>query len=87
MKKDIIIDVIAFVKSKVHPTIMEKIRQKMLSNPSQTRPKAKNKWQERVYLEKEGLWFTVICHGEGDKIVLKKFTQLRKRKPIKFIRR
>ena len=78
---DIVVDPKVSFKSKIHPTIIELVRKKMLSDPSPTRPKAKRKWQEIVYLD-AGTRFGVNCQIEDDKIVITGLKKLPKGKPV-----
>ncbi len=79
---DIIIDPKVPFKSKVHPTIIEQIRKKMLRDSAPTRPKAKRKWREIVYLS-AGPRYAVDCQKEeDDKIVIIGVQQLKRGKPV-----
>lgn len=79
---DIIVDLDALSKSKVHPIDIERARKKMMENPNFKPPRAKKKWQEIVYLEQSGLRLAINCHKEQDKIVITGIRKMRKEKPI-----
>jgi len=66
---DVIIHKDALEKSKIHATIIEQVRQKMIEEPSPTRPPpGGKKWQELVRLK--GARYAVNCRWEGDKVVM-----------------
>jgi len=79
MQEDIVIDPKVFIQSKIHPTVIEQIRQKMLKNPSSMRPKGNKKWQEIV--SHDGANFAVNCQREDDKIAVLGVRKTRKRGP------
>jgi len=66
---DVIILKEALEKSKIHATILQKIRKEMMENPPLTRPRpGGKKWQEIVRLE--GGNYAVNCRWEGDKVAV-----------------
>ncbi len=66
---DVIILKEALEKSKIHATILEKIRREMMKNPSRTRPHpGGKKWQEIVKVE--GGKYAVSCRWEGGKVAI-----------------
>jgi len=79
---DIVVDPDVFSKSKVHPIDIERARKKMIEDPHPTRPTAKKRWQENVYVEESGIRLAMNCHKEDDKIVITGVRKLRKGKPI-----
>ena len=71
---DIVIHKDALEKSKIHATIIEKVRKKMIEKPYHTRPPPSGKkWEEIVGLD--GARYAVACRWEGDKILM---TRVRK---------
>ncbi|MHA1185272.1 MAG: hypothetical protein ACTSXA_00185 [Candidatus Heimdallarchaeota archaeon] len=73
------------VYRKHHAMTVKQIIDKMESNPNPTRPKAKRKWQEKVYIECEGNRYLVICHKESEMIVIKKITKHREKNHPRFM--
>lgn len=68
---DVVLDKDALEKSRIHTTIIEKVRKKMIADPSPTRPRpGGKKWEEIVRLN--GAKYAVVCHWEGDKVVMTK---------------
>jgi len=68
---DVVPDKEALEKSKIHATIIERVRKKMMEDPSSTRPRPSGKgkkWEEIVRLN--GAKYAVVCHWEGDKVVM-----------------
>jgi hypothetical protein len=70
LNDDIVVDPKVFEKSKIHPTIIEQVRQQMMAQSHLNRPKgkAKKKWQEIVRMSDTR--FAVNCHKENDKTVM-----------------
>jgi len=61
----------AIAKRKIDSTRIEMIRQKMINDPNPTRPRPSGKgktWEEIVRLNGEK--YAVVCHWEGDKVVM-----------------
>jgi hypothetical protein len=79
---DIVVDPDALSNSKVHPTIVERARKKLLKSTHPLGPKAKKKWQEIVPLPDLNIRLAMICHKEGNKIVITKIRKLKKHKPV-----
>lgn len=65
---DILFEPDAITKSRLHSTVISKVRKEMMRNPSATRPKAKGKWLEIVYCD--GNRFAVSCKKEDSDIVV-----------------
>jgi hypothetical protein len=75
---DVICDPLVFGKSKIHPSIIEKIRKKLMNDPRVKPPKAKRMWLEVVSLDQE--LFHVTCREEEEKIVITKVCRAKKKK-------
>jgi len=73
------------VYRKHHSMTVKRIIAKMESNPNPIRPKAKRKWQEKVYIECEGNYYLVICHREGEMIVIKKIDKHKEKNLPRFM--
>ena len=80
MYDDVVVDPEVFEKSKIHPTIIEQVRQQMMAQGDPNRPKgkAKKKWQEIVRLS--GTRYAVNCHKENDKTVITGMRQALRKK-------
>jgi len=66
---DVIIRRDVYEKSKIHATVIEKVRKEMMKNPSPTRPPPSGKkWEELVRLE--GARYAAACRWEGDKVMV-----------------
>jgi hypothetical protein len=73
---DIVVHERVFQKSGLHASIIERVRQKMLTHPSPTRPPnpSRKKWYEVVRLNGER--FGVACRWQGDKILIRMISKL-----------
>jgi len=66
---DVVVHEKTFEKSKLHATIIEKVRKKMIEHPSSTRPPpGGKKWEEIVGLN--GARYAVACRWEGGKVMM-----------------
>lgn len=78
MSIDVIVDPEVFVSSKIHATIIEKIRQKMIVDPDPVRARKGNKWQENQRINNTR--FAVYCKKQNGKIVIKSIRKLRQKR-------
>ena len=76
---DAVVDERAFDKSKIHATIIEQVRKKMIEDPWSARPPpGGKKWLELVRLDGER--FAVSCRWEGDKVAIRMVRKAPRRK-------
>jgi len=76
---DVVIHKDALEKSKVHATIIERVRKKMMEEPYHTRPpQSGKKWEEIVELN--GARYAVACRWEGDKVMMTRVRKTPKRR-------
>lgn len=73
----VMVDPKTYNKSKIAPTIIAKIAEKMRLDPDLESPKAKRKWLEMVDLD--GEQFAVSCHEESGVAVITFVRQSRRK--------
>lgn len=66
--EDVVVTKRAMERSKIHPLIIEHARQALVSNKYSSRPRAKRRWLEIVYVGE--LKLALSCRIEEDKIVV-----------------
>lgn len=75
---DVVVDPETFKKSKLSPTIIAKVADKLSRKPRIKSPRAKKKWPETVNINGER--FVVMCHEEYGKIVITYMRYAKKKK-------
>lgn len=75
---DVVIDPRTYEISKLHPSVIAKVAEKMRRDPKIKSPRAKKKWPETV--DMNGQRFVVMCHEESGKIVITNMRYAKKRK-------
>jgi len=75
---EVIIDPRTYKVSKLPPTVIAKVAEKMRLNPSLKSPSAKKKWLEIV--DMDGERFAVMCHEESGAIVVTNMRLVKRRR-------
>jgi len=75
--EDVLIDRDAMERCKLHPLIVERARHALVNNKYSSRPRAKRKWLEIVYVG--DLKLALSCKIEKEKIVVTNLRRAQKR--------
>lgn len=75
---EVIIDPRTYRVSKLSPTLIAKVAEKMRLNPRLKPPRAKKKWSETV--DMDGERFVVMCHEESGVAVITNIRRAKKKR-------